>query len=179
VLAMTWWVPAGSCAEGVHVDAETRLGVDYLCGTCDPHRFRPTLQIFVDGLVPIVPMGRGALEIGPYVKGALLDGVRVPQIAGGAALGYRIARYEILVNFGLAYATENIGQGDGMDSHQTKGTYDLGLALRYDVGRYYVSLGYKHNSNGEDLGMNMFGQNEHNPGIDGVFVGVGLRLVGH
>ena len=41
---------------------------------------------------------------------------------------------------------------------------------------YYFSVGYKHNSNGEDFGLNFYGGGERNPGIDGVFVGVGIRF---
>jgi hypothetical protein len=116
------------------------------------------------------------LEIGPYVKGALLDGGHVPQIAGGAAVGYRIDRYEVLVNVGLAYAPEEIGYAASEDASQTRATYDLGISLRYDIEHYYFSVGYKHNSNGEDLGLNVLGPKEHNPGIDGVFAGIGVRF---
>ena len=119
------------------------------------------------------------LEIGPYAKGALLDGIDVPQIAGGAVVGYRLNRYEFLVNVGFAYATDKIGNPDSpgsSNSSQTNLTYDLGLSLRYDINRYYVSVGYNHNSNGESIGLNVLGSKEHNPGIDAVFVGVGVRF---
>ena len=159
-----------------HTDLELRVGEDYLCGSCDPHRFRTTVQALADRLFPIRRIGGGVLEIGPYAKGALLDGGHVPQIAGGAMVGYRFDRYELLVNVGLAYATEGIGSPGYMDSDQTKTTYDLGLSLRYDIKQYYFSVGYKHNSNGEDFGLNFYGGGERNPGIDGVFVGVGIRF---
>jgi hypothetical protein len=38
----------------------------------------------------------------------------------------------------------------------------------------YLSVGYKHNSNGEDFDLNLYQGKEHNPGIDGVFAGVGV-----
>jgi hypothetical protein len=159
-----------------HTDLELRVGEDYLCGTCDPRRYRTTVQVFADRLFPIRRIGVGVLEIGPYAKGTLLDGGHVPQIAGGAVVGYRFDRYEVLVNVGLAYATEEFGNSGSMDSSQTRATYDLGLTLRYEINQYYVSVGYKHNSNGEDIGLNVLGSKEHNPGIDGVFVGVGVRF---
>lgn len=178
IAAMTAWTAAAVAEPYVaHTDLEFRVGEDYLCGTCDdPHRFRTTVQVFADRLFPVRPIGDGVLEIGPYAKGALLDGGHVPQIAGGAVVGYRFERYEVLVNVGLAYAMEGIGSPGSEDSSQTKTTYDLGLSLRYDLNQYYFSIGYKHNSNGEALGLNFFGAKEHNPGIDGVFVGVGIRF---
>jgi len=159
-----------------HTDLELRVGEDYLCGSCDPRRYRTSVQVFVDRLFPIRRMGDGVIEIGPYVKGALLDGGHVPQIAGGVIGGYRYDRYEIVVNVGLAYATEQIGSLGSEDSSQTRATYDLGLSLRYDIDRYYLSVGYKHNSNGEDFGLNFTRTREQNPGIDGVFAGVGIRF---
>ncbi len=162
-----------------HTDLELRVGEEWLCGTCHPHSFRTNVQVFADRLFPIKPIGDGVLEIGPYVKGALLDGVDVPQIAGGGVVGYRFERYEVLLNIGLAYATDKIGSPDhpgSSNASQTNLTYDLGLSLRYDIHRYYVSLGYQHNSNGEDFGVNVLGSKEHNPGIDAVFVGAGIRF---
>jgi len=159
-----------------HTDLELRVGEDALCGSCDPHRYRTSIQVFVDRLFPIRRMGYGVIEIGPYVKGALLDGGHVPQIAGGVIGGYRYGRYELLVNVGLAYATAQIGSLGSEDSSQTRTTYDLGLSLRCDINRLYLSVGYKHNSNGEDFGLNFSGKKEQNPGIDGVFVGVGIRF---
>jgi hypothetical protein len=159
-----------------HTDLEVRVGEDALCGTCAAHRFRTAVQVFADRLIPIRRIGDGVLEIGPYAKGALLDGGHVPQIAGGAVVGYRFGAYEVLVNAGLAYATERIGSPGSEDSSQTKGTYDLGLSVRYDINHYYVSVGYKHNSNGEDYGLNFLGKKEQNPGIDGLFVGLGVHF---
>lgn len=183
IIASAIIVAATICAATVgaepyvaHTDLELRVGEDYLCGSCDPHRYRTTVQLFADRLFPIRRIGAGVFEVGPYVKGALLDGGHVPQIAGGAVVGYRIDRYEVLVNVGLAYATEEIGKLGSEDSSQTRATYDLGLSLRYDINQYYFSVGYKHNSNGEDFGLNIFGKKEQNPGIDGVFAGVGARF---
>ena len=128
---------------------------------------------------PTKRIGDGVLEIGPYAKGALLDGIDVPQIAGGALVGYRFDRYEVLANVGLAYATDKIGSLNSprsSDSNQTNLTYDLGLSLRYDINHYYVSVGYQHNSNGESVGLNVLGSKGHNPGIDAVFAGFGVRF---
>jgi hypothetical protein len=135
-----------------HTDLEVRVGAEALCGTCGQQRIRTTMQVFADRLFPITRMGDGVLEIGPYVKGALLDGGHVPQIAGGALVGYRFGAFEVLMNAGLAYATERIGMTASPDSGQTKHTYDLGLSLRYDIDRYFVSGGYGHNSNGHSAG---------------------------
>ncbi len=167
---------AGAEQYVAHTDMEFRVGEDALCGTCDPRRYRTAVQVFADRLFPIARIGDGALEIGPYAKGALLDGGHVPQFAGGAAVGYRINRFEVVVNVGLAYATEGIGTSSSDDSSQTRATYDLGLSLRYDIDRYYLTVGYKHNSNGESLGLNVLGPKEHNSGIDGVFAGIGIRF---
>ena len=163
-----------------HTDVEFRLGAGETCGICD-HRhgasskIRPTVQLFVDRLFAIAPIGSGTLEIGPYVKGALLDGVAVPQIAGGGLLGYRIGNYEVLVNGGLAYATERIGES-ASELGQTKHTYDLGLALRYDFAQHFVSVGYQHNSNGNELGINTIHGKGSNHGYDNIFIGVGIRF---
>jgi len=162
-----------------HTDVELRVGEEWLCGTCHAHGARTNVQVFADRLFPVKPIGDGMLEVGPYAKGALLDGVDVPQIAGGAIVGFRFNRYEILVNVGLAYATDKIGSPDSPGSSnasQTNLTYDLGLSLRYDIQQYYASVGYQHNSNGESAGLNVLGSKEHNPGIDAVFVGVGFRF---
>ena len=113
-----------------------------------------TAQIFADRLFPVTTIGDGAFEIGPYAKGALLDGVSIPQVAGGVVLGYRLGKYEILVNCGLAYATERIGENTSegvVHPGQTKQTYDLGLSLRYDLNHYFISAGYQHNSNGSSF----------------------------
>ena len=163
-----------------HTDVEFRLGAGETCGICDhrhgaPSNIRPTVQLFADRLFPMAPIGSGTLEIGPYVKGALLDGADVPQIAGGALLGYRIGNYEVLVNGGLAYATERIGE-TASESGQTKHTYDLGLALRYDFAQHFVSIGYQHNSNGRELGVSTIHGKGTNHGYDNIFIGVGMRF---
>jgi hypothetical protein len=116
-----------------------------------PRTIKMTAQIFADRLFPVTTIGEGVFEIGPYAKGALLDGVSVPLIAGGAILGYRVGTYEILVHAGLAYATERIGENTSNGvTHlgQTKATYDLGLSLRYDINQFFISAGYQHNSDG-------------------------------
>jgi len=124
-----------------HTDLELGGGVDYLCGTCDPQRVRTTVQVFADRLFPVTRIGNGVLEIGPYAKGALLDGGHVPQIAGGAVVGYQFGAYELLINAGLAYATERIGSTDSPNSGQTKHTCDLGVSLRYEIKQYFISGG--------------------------------------
>jgi hypothetical protein len=164
-----------------HTDLEFRLGAGVLNGTGTdneegvPRTIKMTAQIFADRLFPVITIGDGAFEIGPYVKGALLDGVSVPQIAGGMILGYRFSNYEILVNGGLAYATERIG--DTPDHlGQTKHTYDLGLSLRYDINRYFISAGYQHNSNGSAFDINFISGKGSNPGYDQLFAGVGIHF---
>jgi hypothetical protein len=163
-----------------HTDLEFRVGVDYVCGTCGgderTYRFRTMFQVFADRLFPVTRLGDGVLEIGPYVKGALLDGGEVPLIAGGAIVGYRFGAYEVLVNVGRAYATEIIGKTSSPDSGQSRQTYDLGLSLRYEIEQYFISVGYQHNSNGQSLGLNFNKAQGSNPGIDGVFAGVGVRF---
>jgi len=180
VAATTAWAGTAVAEPYVtHTDVELRVGEEYLCGTCHPRSFRTNVQVFADRLFPLTPIGDGVLEIGPYAKGALLDGVDVPQIAGGALLGYRFQRYEVLFNVGLAYATDKIGSPNSpgsSDSNQSNLTYDLGLSLRYDIHQYYVSVGYQHNSNGESTGLNVLGSKGHNVGIDAVFVGLGIRF---
>lgn len=153
-----------------------------LCGTCTDNdeglrqTIKMTAQIFADMLFPVTTIGDGAFEIGPYAKGALLDGINVPLIAGGVVLGYRSGPYEILVNGGLAYATERIGETTSDRLGQTKHTYDLGLSLRYDINRYFISGGYQHNSNGSSFGLNFAHGKGTNPGYDNVFIGVGIRF---
>jgi hypothetical protein len=169
-----------------HTDLEFRLGGGVLNGTATdndeglPRTIKMTAQIFADSLFPITTIGDGAFEIGPYAKGALLDGGSVPQLAGGAILGYRLGKYEILINVGLGYATERIGENtsDGVTHPgQTKVTYDLGLSLRYDLNnQYFISGGYQHNSNGSKLNMDFAHQQGSNPGYDNLFVGVGIRF---
>jgi hypothetical protein len=168
-----------------HTDIEFRLGAGVLCGTCtdnDEHITRTikmTAQIFADRLFPVTTIGDGAFEIGPYAKGALLDGVSAPLVAGGVILGYRLSNYEILVNGGLAYATERIGENTSngiVHPGQTKGMYDLGLSLRYDINQYFISAGYTHNSNGASFNLDFIHQKGSNPGYDNLFAGVGIRF---
>jgi len=177
LVAMTAYAGTAAAEPYVaHTDLELRVGAEYLCGTCGLERVRMTVQAFADRLFPVRRIGDGALEIGPYIKGALLDGGHVPQIAGGAVVGYRIGAYEVLVNGGLAYATEVIGSTSSPNSGQTKHTYDLGLSLRYDINQYFVSVGYGHNSNGHSVGLNFISGKGGNPGIDSWLVGVGVRF---
>ena len=85
-------VVAGTAVAEPYVtqtDLGLRVGEDALCGNCAPHRYRTNVQVFADRLFPIRRIGVEVLEIGPYAKGALLDGGHVPQIAGGAVVGYR------------------------------------------------------------------------------------------
>jgi hypothetical protein len=169
----------------VHTDVEFRLGAGVLCGTCadnDEHLSRTikmTAQIFADRLFPVTTIGDGVFEIGPYVKGALLDGVNIPLIAGGGIVGYRVGKYEILVNGGFGYATERIGENTSngvIHPGQTKYTYDLGFSVRYDIERYFISAGYQHNSNGTGFDIEYAHGKGSNPGYDNVFAGVGIRF---
>lgn len=167
-----------------HTDVELRVGGGVVCGTCVnkdpfPWRIKTTVQLLVDRLFPVATIGNGAFEIGPYAKGALLDGMNIPQVAGGVLFGYRLGHYEVLANVGLAYATERIGgipSGRYADQGQSKHTYDLGLSLRYDIDRYFITAGYQHNSNGEDLGMNFMSGKGSNHGYDTLNAGVGIHF---
>ena len=181
MVATTAWVGTAVAESSVaHTDLELRVGAEYLCGTCGPeriYRIRTTVQVFADRLFPVTRIGDGVLEIGPYIKGALLDGGHVPQIAGGAVLGYRFGAYEVLMHVGRAYATEIIGATSSPNSGQSRQTYDLGLTLRYDITqRLMISIGYLHNSNGQGVGMNFNKQEGDNPGMDSVYVGTGVRF---
>lgn len=177
IVAMTAYVGTAVAEPYVaHTDLELRVGEESLDGRERPYRLRTNVQVFADRLFPIRRIGDGVLEIGPYAKVALLDGVHVPQIAGGAIVGYRFGRYEFLVNIGLAYATEEIGRPGSPDSSQTKTTYDVGISLRYDIKQYYFSVGYQHNSNGEDFGINLTGKKDQNPGVDALYFGAGFRF---
>lgn len=168
--------PVRSEPRPAYADVELRGGTDYLCGTCGPYRFRPMTQLFADISVPIIPLGSGTIEIGPHVKGTLLDS-HIPKIAGGMLLGYRIGNYELLGHIGRGYATERIGETVVPDSGQTKGTYDLGVFGRYAISqRYFLSAGYQHNSNGEGFGVKFISGKGTNHGIDSVEVGVGIRF---
>lgn len=172
--------PAVAQLPDAHTDVELRLGAGVICGTCTdndeglPRTIKLTAQIFADRLFPVATIGEGAVEIGPYAKGALLDGVHVPLIAGGVILAYRFHKYEILVNGGLAYATQRIGETTSGRLGQTKHTYDLGLTLRYEINRYFMSVGYQHNSDGNSFGFNVVQGKGTNPGYDNVFVGIGI-----
>ncbi len=168
-----------------HTDVEFRLGAGVLCGTCTDNdeqitrTIKMTAQIFADRLFPVITIGDGVFEIGPYAKGALLDGVSVPLIAGGVILGYRLSHYEIVVNGGLAYATDRIGENTSngiVHPGQTKSMYDLGLSLRYDINQYFISAGYTHNSNGSGFDLEFIHGKGSNPGYDQLFAGVGIRF---
>jgi len=174
--------PALAELYSAHTDVEFRLGAGVLNGISSsndeglPRTIKMTAQIFADRLFPVTTIGEGALEIGPYAKGALLDGVSVPLVAGGLILGYRLRSYEILFNGGLAYATDRIGETTSRLG-QTKQTYDLGLTMRYDLNQYFISAGYQHNSNGSGYELDVIrSRNGQNPGYDNVFVGVGLHF---
>src|SRR5262249_1256824 len=94
VVATTAWAATAVADPSVaHTDLELRVGEEYLCGTCHPRNFRTNVQVFADRLFPTKRIGDGVVEIGLYGKGALLDGVDVPQLAGGALVGYRFQRY--------------------------------------------------------------------------------------
>jgi hypothetical protein len=168
-----------------HTDVEFRLGAGVLCGTCNENdeglrrTIKMTAQIFADRLFPVFAIRAGMFEIGPYAKGALLQGVNIPLIAGGGIMGYRVGNYEILVNGGLAYATQRLGEttSDGIvHPGQTKHTYDLGFSVRYEINQYFISAGYQHNSNGRSFSTNFLHGRGSNPGYDDLFAGVGIRF---
>lgn len=185
ILATTAVVPSAIAHPyEAHTDVEFRLGAGVVCGTCidretSPWRGKATAQIFADRLFPVASIGEGTFEIGPYVKGALLDGMNIPQIGGGVAAGYQLGKYEALVNVGAAYSTDRIGEVRSpqfSSPGQTKHTYDLGFTLRYTIQRYFLSVGYQHNSNGRDVGVNFIGGKGANHGYDNVFAGVGIHF---
>lgn len=165
-----------------HTELEFRLGGGVLNGTSVdndegvPRTIKMTAQIFADRLFPVTTIGDGVVEIGPYARGAYVDGGNIPLIAGGVILGYRFGNYEILVNGGLAYTPDRIGETASDRLGQTKHTYDLGLSLRYDIDRFFISAGYQHNSNGSHVGLNFIPGRGSNPGYDTLFAGVGIHF---
>ncbi len=185
ILATTAVAPSAIAhPHEAHTDVEFRLGAGVVCGACidreaSPWRGKATAQIFADRLFPVASIGEGTFEVGPYEKGALLDGINLPQVGGGIAVGYQLGKYEALVNVGVAYSTERIGEVRSpqfSSPGQTKHTYDLGFTLRYTIQRYFLSVGYQHNSNGRDLGINFAGGKGANHGYDNVFVGAGIHF---
>lgn len=175
----------GAFAElyAAKTDVEFRVGGGVLCGLCPkdglPWRVKPTAQLVADRLFPVWAVQDGVVEIGPYAKGALLDGMNIPQVAGGMMAGYRRGPYEVLVNTGIAYATERIGDHQAVSRSQpgqTKHTYDLGLTGRYIINQYFISVAYQHNSNGERSGLGFSNAKGANPGYDNVSIGVGVRF---
>ena len=167
-----------------NADIELRIGAETVCFTCPdrtfPWKAHPTGQLFTDLLFPMPYFE--SLEFGPYIKLAGIEDVF--QAAGGIAVGVSFSRWEALVNGGLAYSGKRIGAAiraaDGA-AHpgQSQGTYDLGVSLRYFFSetktRWYGSLQYTHNSNGEKLGLNWLSDKTANLGIDAVTVGFGYR----
>jgi hypothetical protein len=180
-MGMTFLYPFHSLAA--NADVELRIGAEILCFTCLEQTFsteaNPTGQLFTDLLFPIPYLK--ALEFGPYIRLAALGDVF--QGAGGIALGISFSRWEVLLNVGLAYSGERIGiiRTSTTEVHpgQSQGTYDLGLSLRFFFSetkkRWYGSLQYTHNSNGEQVGLNWLSDKTANPGIDALTVGLGYR----
>jgi hypothetical protein len=162
-----------------NADVELRIGVQTVCFTCFDQTFaskaNPTGQLFTDLLFPIPNFE--SLEFGPYIR---LAGVEdIFQVAGGIAVGVSFSRWEMLLNGGLAYSGERIGAIEGVHPGQSQGTYDLGGSLRFFFSetkkRWYVSLQYTHNSNGELIGINWLSDKTANPGIDALTIGLGYR----
>jgi hypothetical protein len=166
-----------------NTDIELRIGAETVCFTCldktFPWKAHPTGQLFVDMVFPMPYFE--SLEFGPYIK---LAGVEdVFQAAGGIVIGFSFSRWEALINGGLAYSGRRIGaiRAAGGEAHpgQSQGTYDLGVSFRFFFSetkkRWYGSLQYSHNSNGEQLGLNWLSDQKANPGIDAVTVGFGYR----
>jgi hypothetical protein len=183
LLVLVGSVPSSVLADQAetHLDVEVRAGAGVLCAWCVydreyPDVVKPTAQLFLDLLFPVSSLGPLHFGMGPYLKGALLDGVDEPQIGGGLATSSRWGPWELIGSFGFAYATERIGEVPGIRAGQTKHTYDLGAALRYHLDDIFVSVGYQHNSNAEYLGLNLLEGKGNNPGYDQVFVGIGIRF---
>jgi hypothetical protein len=171
-------------ALAANADVELRVGAQTVCFTCPARNFpwdaHPTGQLFTDLLFPLSSFQ--SFEFGPYVK---LAGVEdVFQVAGGIVAGLTFYRWEALINVGLAYSGSRIGeiQAANGDKHpgQSQGTYDLGASIRYFFSetkkKWYGSLQYTHNSNGQALGLNWLSDNTSNPGIDAVTIGLGYRF---
>jgi hypothetical protein len=125
--AMVFAQGASAQPAETHADVELRGGAGMVCGWCRyrgelEETIKPTVNLFADVLFPVWRLEGGSFEVGPYAKGALLDGVKVPQGAAGLAFGYRTGNWELLGNVGFAYATERIGivQGPGGYPGQTK-----------------------------------------------------------
>jgi hypothetical protein len=166
-----------------NADVELRVGAQTVCLTCVnrtfPLKIHPTGPLFTDLLFPIPYLK--SLEVGPYIRLAGLEDTF--QVAGGIALGLSFSRWELLLNGGLAYSGTRIGAFRTADGEvypgQSQGTYDLGVSLRYFFSetkkRWYGSLQYSHNSNGEQVGLNWLSDKRTNPGIDSLTVGVGYR----
>ena len=166
-----------------NADVELRVGAQTVCFTCVertlPWKTHPTGQLFTDLLFPIPSLE--SLELGPYIR---LAGVEdVFQGAGGIVVGFSFSRWEALVNGGLAYSGKRIGAIRAADGKvhpgQSQGTYDLGVSLRFFFSetkkKWYGSLQYTHNSNGEQVGLNWLSDQNANPGIDALTVGLGYR----
>ena len=166
-----------------NADIELRVGAHTMCLTCLdrtlPWKTHPTGQLFTDLLFPIPNLK--SLEVGPYIRLAGLEDTL--QVAGGIAVGLSFSRWELLLNGGLAYSGRRIGvvRAPHGEVHpgQSPGTYDLGVSLRFFFSetkkRWYGSLQYSHNSNGEQVGLNWLSDRKENPGIDALTVGVGYR----
>ncbi len=163
-----------------NADVELRIGAETVCFTCfnetSSYKTHPTGQLFTDLLFPIPYFE--SLEFGPYIK---LAGVEdVFQGAGGIVLGVSFSRWEALVNAGLAYSGKRLGADGEAYPGQSQGTYDLGISLRFFFSetkkRWYGSLQYTHNSNGEQIGLNWLSDKTTNPGIDALTVGLGFRF---
>lgn len=175
--------------ERVVKEFELRLGAGIACGTCfiagaSPNsKLEIVPQIFADFLFPVWENEATThwIGIGPYGKATYL-GFLPQHLAAGIATGYQFNEWQVLVNTGIAYSIGDrpettLARGN---AQQTRGTYDLGLTVRRDIGNsVFVSAGYNHNSNGSDLGINIFGSDKipgTNPGYDSVLVGIGMRF---
>jgi hypothetical protein len=163
-----------------NADVELRIGAQTMCFTCFgdqtfSSKANLTGQLFTDLLFPIPNFK--SLEFGPYLKLAVVDGIF--QVAGGIALGVSFSRWEALVNGGLAYSGKRIGAIEGVHPGQSQGTYDLGGSLRFFFSetkkRWYASIQYTHNSNGQLAGVNWLSDKTANPGVDSLLVGLGYR----
>jgi hypothetical protein len=181
-IAGLWLSPSHSLAA--NADVELRVGAETVCFTCPEKTFpwntHPTGQLFADLLFPLPSFE--SLELGPYIK---LAGVGdIFQVAGGIATGLSFLRWEALINAGLAYSGSRIGAiraADGREHPgQSQGTYDLSASLRFFFSetktKWYGSLQYTHNSNGEGIGLNWLSDRKSNPGVDAVTVGLGYRF---
>ncbi len=160
-------------------ELEFRYGLAETCGTCvSQNLWSPMAKgdVLFQGVLDLSDSWR----LGGYGKLGGYAGIW--QGAAGVLAGYDFGPLEVRAFTGFAYAggeTPAVRSGLFLYPGQTRQTYDLGLSLRVPISdRLRLTLTYGHNSNGEAIGLNFFGPRDHNPGIDGIQLGVSCLLDG-